>query len=424
MTIRDIRARQILDSRGNPTIEVDVLLSDGTLGRAAVPSGASTGTHEALELRDGGKAFGGKGVGKAVANVRGTIARALRGRDAREQEAIDRLLCELDGTPNKKRLGANAILGVSLAVARAAAASSGKPLYRYLSTRRVGKLPVPLFNILNGGAHADNPLDFQEFLVVPVGARTFAQAVRMGSEVFHSLRQVLRRRKLSTGIGDEGGFAPEISSNEKAATLVVEAIERAGYEPGKEIALALDVAATELQQGGAYVFGKSTGRRYTSHQMAALYRRWCAKYPILSIEDGLGEDDWEGWEELTRSLGREVQLVGDDLFVTNPRRLREGIERGVANAILVKPNQIGTLTETLETIRLARDAGYATILSHRSGETNDSFIADLAVAVDAGQIKSGSPCRGERVAKYNRLLRIEEELGGSARYAGRSPFRR
>lgn len=424
MKIKKVVAREILDSRGNPTVEVDVLLADGSFGRAAAPSGASTGSHEALELRDRGKRFGGKGVRKAVENVHEIIAPKLRGKDARDQRAIDAYLCELDGTPNKRRLGANAILAVSLAVAKAAADASGQPLFRYLGGRQAVTLPVPMMNILNGGAHADNSVDFQEFMILPVGARSFSDALRMGAEVFHSLKAVLRDRGLSTAVGDEGGFAPALQSNEEALRLILEAIERAGYRPGRQIALALDVAANELFDAREveYVFRKSGDARMSAAELTQLYTDWAGRYPIVSIEDGLAEDDWNGWKLLTRELGKKIQLVGDDLFVTHPERLARGIELGVANAILIKPNQIGTLSETLDTIRRAREAGYNTILSHRSGETEDTTIADLAVAVNAGQIKTGSPCRGERTAKYNQLLRIEEALGPRATYAGRRPF--
>jgi enolase len=422
--IQRVVAREILDSRGNPTVEVDCLVRSGAIGRAAVPSGASTGQHEALELRDAGKRYGGKGVRKAVAHVNEVIAAKLRGRDATRQADIDRLLIELDGTPTKRRLGANALLGVSLAVAKAAAAAAGEPLFRYLGGRQAVTLPVPMLNILNGGAHADSSVDLQEFMVVPVGASTFADALRMGTEVFHTLRQVLRERGLGTGVGDEGGFAPNLPSNQAAVELVLEAIERAGYKPGRQIALALDPATSEFHQDGAYLFRKSDGSRRTGAEMVEFWADWVGRYPIVSIEDGLAEDDWAGWQELTRRLGKRVQLVGDDLFVTNPARLRQGIEQRVGNSILIKLNQIGTLTETLETIALAKQAGYTTVISHRSGETEDTTIADLAVATNAGQIKTGSSCRGERTAKYNQLLRIEELLGKRAVYPGRAAFRR
>ena len=418
MKIQKVVAREILDSRGNPTVEVDVVLRNGALGRAAVPSGASTGEHEAVELRDGGKRYKGKGVRKAVANVNTIIGPKLRGRDVRQQETIDRLLLDLDGTPTKKRLGANALLGVSLAVARAAAAAAGEPLYRYLGGAKAVTLPVPMMNILNGGAHADSSVDLQEFMVVPVGATSFAEALRMGTEVFHTLKGVLHDRGLGTAVGDEGGFAPNLPSNRDAVELIMQAIERAGFKPGKQIAIALDPATSELFDNGVYVFKKSDGSRKTAAEMGDFWADWVSRYPIVSIEDGLAEDDWEGWQALTARLGKKVQLVGDDLFVTNARRLGQGIETRVGNSILIKLNQIGTLTETLETIALAREAGYTTVISHRSGETEDSTISDLAVATNAGQIKTGSPCRGERTAKYNQLLRIEEMLGATAKYAG------
>ncbi len=424
MRIQNVTAREILDSRGNPTVEVDVRLRGGALGRAAVPSGASTGEHEALELRDGGKRYKGKGVAKAVENVNRTIGPKLRGRDASKQDAIDRFMIDLDGTPTKRRLGANAILGVSLAVAKAAAAAAGEPLYRYLGGRKAVTLPVPMLNILNGGAHADSSVDLQEFMVVPVGARTFAEGLRMGTEVFHTLKGVLAARGYVTAVGDEGGFAPRLPSNENAIELILEAIEKAGYKAGRQIALALDPAASEFYDDGAYVFRKSDGSRRSGAGMVDFWADWSRKYPIVSIEDGLDEDDWDGWGALTKRLGKRVQLVGDDLFVTNSVRLQRGIDQGVGNSILVKLNQIGTLTETLETIALAKQAGYTTVISHRSGETEDSTIADLAVAVNAGQIETGSPCRGERTAKYNQLLRIEEMLGKRAVYPGKAAFKR
>jgi len=422
--IQKVVGREILDSRGNPTVEVDVYLSGGAWGRAAVPSGASTGEHEALELRDKQKRYGGKGVNKAVDNVNRILAPKLRGRDARQQDAIDRLMIELDSTPSKRRLGANAILGVSLAVAKAAAAAAGEPLFRYLGGRQAQTLPVPMMNILNGGAHADSSVDLQEFMVVPVGARRFADGLRMGAEVFHALRKILAQRGYQTGVGDEGGFAPNLKSNEEAIELIMQAIEAAGYAPGRQVALALDPASSEFYTDGGYVFRKSDGSRRSAGEMVEFYADWAARYPIVSIEDGLAEDDWGGWRALTERLGRQVQLVGDDLFVTNAARLRRGIEAGVGNSILIKLNQIGTLTETLETIALAKQAGYTNVISHRSGETEDSTIADLAVAVNAGQIKTGSPCRGERTAKYNQLLRIEEMLGAKGRYLGRAAFKR
>jgi enolase len=418
-TILDLAAREILDSRGNPTVECDVTLASGATGRAAVPSGASTGEHEAVELRDGDNdRYGGKGVLKAVRNVEETIAPVVQGMDAADQMAVDRALIELDGTPNKGKLGANAILAVSMATARAAADDLGVPLWRYLGHPLSRTLPVPLMNILNGGAHATNTVDFQEFMIVPVGATTFAEALRMGAEVFHSLKKVLVKRKLATGVGDEGGFAPNLADDEEALKVIIEAIEKANYTPGKQIALALDVAASELYQGGDYVFKKSGAKTRSAQGMIELYQKWLTDYPIVSIEDGLGEDDWKGWESLTKSLGDRVQLVGDDLFATNTDRLARGIEGGVANAILIKVNQIGTLTETLEAIELARSAGYLSIISHRSGETEDTFIADLAVGTSAGQIKTGSASRSDRVAKYNQLLRIEEQLDDAAEYPG------
>ncbi len=424
MKIRKVCAREILDSRGNPTVEVDVVLDRDVIGRAAVPSGASTGTHEALELRDGQKRYNGKGVRKAVEHVNRLLAPKLRGRDASRQADIDRLMLDIDGTPNKSRLGANAILGVSLAVAKAAAAAAKMPLFRYLGGPRATTLPVPMMNILNGGVHADSSVDLQEFMVVPVGARTFADGLRMGVETFHALKAVLKEKGYLTSVGDEGGFAPRLQSNQEAVEVILAAIERAGYQPGRQIALALDPAASEFFEDGQYVFRKSDGSRRSSTDMVAFYRDWTERYPIVSIEDGLAEDDWEGWDALTRQIGKKVQLVGDDLFVTNPQRLQRGIDAGIANSILIKLNQIGTLTETLETIERAKKAGYTTVISHRSGETEDATIADLAVAVNAGQIKTGSACRGERTAKYNQLLRIEETLGRRAVYPGRSAFAR
>jgi enolase len=418
-TILDITAREILDSRGNPTVEADVTLASGATGRAAVPSGASTGEHEALELRDGDSSrYLGKGVRKAVENIEETIAPALNGMLATDQMRVDRTLIELDGTPTKSKLGANAILAVSLATARAAAADVGLPLYRYLGGPLARVMPVPLMNILNGGAHATNTVDFQEFMIVPVGAQTFADAVRMGAEVFHSLKKVLVKRKLATGVGDEGGFAPDLKDDEEALRVIIEAIEGAGYAPGTQVALALDVAASELSTNGSYTFKKSGAGKRTAEGMIELYTEWLERYPIVSIEDGLAEDDWSGWEALTRALGDRCQLVGDDLFVTSTDRLAQGIENGVANAILIKVNQIGTLTETLEAIEMARAAGYLSVISHRSGETEDTFIADLAVGTGAGQIKTGSASRTDRVAKYNQLLRIEEQVGGMAEFPG------
>jgi enolase len=418
-TIQALEAREILDSRGNPTVECDVLLASGELGSAAVPSGASTGEHEALELRDGDAArYGGKGVRKAVRNIEEQIQPAILGMPATEQVEIDRVMLELDGTPNKSKLGANAMLAVSLAVSRAAAQSTGLPLYRYLGGPMARTMPVPMMNILNGGAHADNTVDFQEYMIVPVGAETFADALRMGTEVFHSLKKVLTGRKLATSVGDEGGFAPNLADDEEALKVIIEAIESANYAPGKEIAIALDVAASELYRDGSYTFKKSGAGSVDARALVDLYGSWLEEYPIVSIEDGLAEDDWDGWAHLTEKLGDRVQLVGDDLFVTNTERLARGIESGVANAILVKVNQIGTLTETLEAIEMARAAGYLSVISHRSGETEDTFIADLAVATGVGQIKTGSASRSDRVAKYNQLLRIEAELGDAAEFPG------
>jgi len=416
-TIVDIAAREILDSRGNPTIEADVTLSSGAIGRAAVPSGASTGEHEALEMRDGdADRYGGKGVQLAVESVEERIAPALTGMLADDQMSIDRAMIALDGTPNKGKLGANAILSVSMATARAAAMDAGMPLYRYLGGPMARVLPVPMMNILNGGAHATNTVDFQEYMIVPVGADTFAEALRMGAEVFHALKKVLVKRKLSTGVGDEGGFAPDLASDEDALKVVVEAIEAAGYAPGTEVAIALDPAASELYKGKTYTFKKSGAGSFNADGMIELYSRWLDVYPIVSIEDGLAEDDCAGWAKLTAALGDRVQLVGDDIFVTNTERLARGISEDVGNAILIKLNQIGTVTETLEAIELARANGYQSVISHRSGETEDTFIADLAVAINAGQIKTGSASRTDRVAKYNQLLRIEELLGDSAEF--------
>jgi enolase len=422
-TIDRIHARQVLDSRGNPTVEVEVRLDSGATGRAAVPSGASTGEFEATELRDGGEAWGGKGVSRAVANVNQDIAAALVGARAAEQGAIDRTLIDLDGTPTKSRLGANAILGVSLAVARAAAEEAGEPLYRFLGGADATTLPVPMLNVLNGGAHADNAVDFQEFMVVPAGAASFAEALRAGAEVFHALRKTLTERGLGTTVGDEGGFAPDLDSNEAALEVLLEGVEAAGYAAGEDVFIALDPATSELFSDGTYVL-QHEGRSLSAAELADYWAGICDRYPVVSLEDGMGEDDWEGWTTLTERLGDRVQLVGDDLFVTNPERLRRGIDGRVANSILVKLNQIGTLTETLETIAVARDAGYTTVISHRSGETEDTTIADLAVATGAGQIKTGAPSRSDRVAKYNQLLRIEEELGERARYPGIDAFAR
>ena len=417
--IIDIHAREILDSRGNPTVEADVFLDDGIMGRAAVPSGASTGEHEAIELRDGeSDRYGGKGVRHAVRNIEESIKPALQGCEITDQLGIDTAMLELDGTPNKSKLGANALLAVSMASARAAAQSIGLPLYRYLGGPLSRVMPVPMMNILNGGAHAANTVDFQEFMIVPVGAETFGDAVRMGAEVFHSLKKVLGKRKLGTGVGDEGGFAPDLRDDEEALNIIIEAIQGAGYTPGKQIALALDVAASELYQDGSYVFKKSGAGKKDAEGMIELYRGWLDEYPIVSIEDGLAEDDWEGWAKLTSAIGERCQLVGDDIFVTNTERLARGIENGVANAILIKVTQIGTLSETLEAIEMARAAGYLSVISHRSGETEDTFIADLAVGTGVGQIKTGSASRTDRVAKYNQLLRIEEQLGSAAEFPG------
>jgi enolase len=420
--INKILAREILDSRGNPTVEVDVTLEDGSMGRAAVPSGASTGAHEAHELRDGGKRYLGKGVRKAVDAVNGEIAKALHGADAADQRGIDDKLCALDGTPNKKRLGANAILGVSLAVAKAAAAAKGQPLYRCLGGTEANLLPVPMMNILNGGAHADNPIDFQEFMVMPVGAKSFSEALQMGAEIFHALKKALKDAGHNTNVGDEGGFAPNLASTREALDFVVAAIKAAGYRPGEDVFIALDVAATELYRDGKYHL-EGEGRSVDAAGMVELYTELVSNYPIVSIEDGMSEDDWDGWKALTDAIGDKCQLVGDDLFVTNVVRLKDGIDRGVGNAILVKVNQIGSLSETLDAVKMAQDAGYAAVMSHRSGETEDATIADLAVATNCGQIKTGSLARSDRVAKYNQLLRIEEELGQAARYAGRSVLR-
>ena len=421
--ISTIVGREILDSRGNPTVEVDVVLTDGHHGRAAVPSGASTGAHEAHELRDGGSRYGGKGVKKAVEAVNGEIRKALTGFDAGDQRGLDQRLRDLDGTENKKRLGANAILGVSLAAAKAEALSQGLPLYRYVGGPDATLLPVPMMNIINGGVHADNPIDFQEFMIVPVGASSIAEAVRMGAEVFHALRHALKGAGHTTAVGDEGGFAPHLASTREALDFVMRAIAAAGYTPGEDIYLALDVAATELFGEDRY-FLKGEKRSLTSDQLTAYYAELVGAYPIFSIEDGMSEDDWEGWSVLTKTLGDRCQLVGDDLFVTNVARLKQGIDQGIANAILVKVNQIGTLSETLDAVHMAQKAGYAAVMSHRSGETEDATIADLAVATNCGQIKTGSLARSDRVAKYNQLIRIEEELGGTARYAGRSVLKR
>jgi enolase len=421
--IATVVGREILDSRGNPTVEVDVVLENGALGRAAVPSGASTGAHEAHELRDGGKRYGGKGVRRAVEAVNGEIRKTLTGADASDQRAIDQSLRNLDGTENKKRLGANAILGASLAAAKAAARNRNEPLYRYLGGAQATLLPVPMMNILNGGAHADNPIDFQEFMIAPVGAPNFAEALRMGAEIFHALKSALKAAGHTTAVGDEGGFAPNLASTREALDFVMAAIGAAGFKPAADIYISLDVAATELYRGGRYEL-KGEGRTLNAAELVATYADLCAAYPIYSIEDGMAEDDWEGWGALTHALGDRVQLVGDDLFVTNVARLKQGVDHGIANAILVKVNQIGTLSETLDAVRMAQDAGYAAVMSHRSGETEDATIADLAVATNCGQIKTGSLARSDRVAKYNQLLRIEEELGPAARYAGRSVLTR
>ncbi|MGD0626673.1 MAG: phosphopyruvate hydratase [Thermodesulfobacteriota bacterium] len=421
-----IMGREILDSRGNPTVEADVWLEDGSMGRAAVPSGASTGEHEAVELRDGEKSrYLGKGTQKAVGHIKKEIASAIQGMEATDQKGIDRKMIDLDGTPNKGKLGANAILGVSMAVARAAALSQRKPLYRYLGGASVSLLPVPMMNILNGGAHADNSVDLQEFMIAPYGATKFAEALRMGAEVFHTLKSVLKKKGYSTAVGDEGGFAPNLKSNEEALEVILEAIGQAGYRAGKDIGLALDPAGSEFYDQGKvkYVFKKSDRSEKSPEQMVEFWSKWAKQYPIVSLEDGMAEDDWKGWKLLTNTLGKNIQLVGDDLFVTNAERLSRGIRDGVANSILIKVNQIGTLTETLEAMRMAAGAGYTCVVSHRSGETEDTFIADLVVATGAGQIKTGSASRTDRIAKYNQLLRIEEELGTSAKFAGRKAFK-
>jgi enolase len=420
--IIDIVAREILDSRGNPTVEVDVKLADGSIGRAAVPSGASTGAHEAHELRDGGSRFGGKGVKSAVAAVNGEIFDAISGMEAEEQLRIDALMCTLDGTPNKSRLGANAILGVSLALAKAAASASGLPLYRYLGGPLAHVLPVPMMNIINGGAHADNPIDFQEFMIMPVGAPSFGEGLRTGAEIFHALKKALKDAGHNTNVGDEGGFAPNLKSADEALAFVMRAIANAGYKAGEQVVLALDCASTEFFKNGKYAL-EGEGKTLDAAGMTRLYEDLCKRYPIVSIEDGMAEDDWAGWEHLTKALGARVQLVGDDLFVTNTERLKEGIGRRIANAILVKVNQIGTLTQTLDAVETAHRAAYKAVMSHRSGETEDATIADLAVATNCGQIKTGSLSRSDRIAKYNQLLRIEEELGDQAVYAGRSILR-
>jgi enolase len=421
-TIKSIKGRQILDSRGNPTVEVDVVLEDGTVGCAAVPSGASTGSHEAVELRDGDPTkYQGKGVLKAVNNIQKIIAPAIVGMSALQQEAIDRRMIELDGTPNKAKLGANAILGVSLAVAHAAANSQGTPLYRYLGGKEAHLLPVPLMNILNGGKHAEDSVDLQEFMVVPAGARSFAHALQIGSEIYHSLKKVLKKNGANTSVGDEGGFAPRLATNREAVEVLLVAIEAAGYKPGKQCFIALDPAATEFYKNGKYVLAKE-GVSFISAEMVNYYGKLVADYPIISIEDGMAEDDWDGWKLLNKKVGGKIQLVGDDLYTTNRERLSRGIKERASNSILIKPNQIGTLSETLEVMNMAKQAGWTSVVSHRSGETEDITISDLAVALNTGQIKAGAPCRSERVAKYNRLLRIEEELGKKAKYAGREAF--
>ena len=423
--IVDVKGREILDSRGNPTVEADVLLADGSFGRAAVPSGASTGEKEAVEMRDGDKnRYGGKGVAKAVRNVNAAIRQAVTGLDASNQRAVDAAMIDLDATPNKAKLGANAILAVSMAVTRAAANAHGLPLYRYLGGSNACLLPVPCMNVLNGGKHADNTVDFQEFMIAPHNAPSFAEAIRMGMETFHALKQVLRGKGYSTAVGDEGGFAPDLKSNDEAVELILEAIAKAGYKPGEDIAICLDPAASEMWDDGKYVLFKSTKKAITSQQLVAIWESWANQYPIILLEDGMGENDWEGWKDLTSTLGSRIELVGDDIFCTNPRILREGIEKGIANAILIKLNQIGSVTETLDTIELATRNNYRCFVSHRSGETEDTFISDLTVATGAGHIKTGSGCRSERVAKFNQFLRIEEQLGTQARFAGRSAFGR
>jgi enolase len=423
-TIVRITGREILDSRGNPTVEADVHLADGAMGRAAVPSGASTGEHEAVELRDGVTSrYLGKGTQSAVSHVNGEIAQALHGKDATRQAEIDRLMIELDGTPNKGRLGANAILAVSMAAARAAAASQHTPLYRYLGGAGARLLPVPMMNVLNGGVHADNTVDFQEFMIMPVGAENFAHALRMAAETFHTLKKVLKERGYNTSVGDEGGFAPSLKSNEEAVEVLLEAIEKAGYSAGHDIAISLDPASSEMYQDGKYVFFKSDKSKKSSEDMVKLYADWVRQYPIVNLEDGLAQDDWEGWAILTKELGSKIQIVGDDIFVTNTERLARGIEEGVANSILIKLNQIGTVTETIRCIELARRHGYTSVVSHRSGETEDAFIADFTVGLGTGQIKTGSASRSDRIAKYNQLLRIEEELGSAAEFLGRAALK-
>ena len=425
-TLQTIHGREILDSRGNPTVEVDVTLADGSTGRAAVPSGASTGIREAIELRDGDKGrYGGKGVLKAVENVNTAIADALKGMDGSDQAAVDNKMLELDGTDNKSKLGANAILGVSMAVARAVAAAKGQPLYQYLGGADAHLLPAPCFNIINGGAHADNSVDFQEFMIVPVGAPTFREAMRMGAEVYHALKSILKQKGYNSNVGDEGGFAPNLKANIEAIEVILAGIEKAGYKAGDEVAIALDPATSELyQDDGSYLFYKSDNSKKSSAEMIELWESWINQFPIVSIEDGLGEQDWSGWQQMTQKLGGRIQLVGDDAFVTNPAIIKKAIADGVGNSTLVKVNQIGSVTETLQAINDSRSAGYTYMISHRSGETPDDFIADLSVATASGQIKTGAPCRGERLAKYNQLLRIEEELGSKAKYAGKTAFSR
>ncbi len=418
--ITAVTGREILDSRGNPTVEVDVHLANGCAGRAAVPSGASTGKREAMELRDKNpKRYGGKSVQKAVKNINNIIAPSLIGLDAIDQLGIDSLMLELDGTENKKKLGANAILGVSIAVDKAAADHSDMPLYRYLGGTSANLLPLPMMNVLNGGSHADNNVDFQEFMIMPAGAKTFSEALRIGVETFHSLKNVLKKKGLSTSVGDEGGFAPDLKSNEEAVELLLEGVTKAGFKPGKDILIALDPATSEIYEKGKY---KVEGKAISTEKMIQLWESWIRQYPIISIEDGLAETDWKGWKQMTDELGDKIQIVGDDLFVTNPKILKEGIDKGVANSLLVKVNQIGTISETIEAVQMAHKAGYTTVISHRSGETEDSTIADLAVAMNSGQIKTGSLCRSDRIAKYNQLLRIEEELGSSARFLGKKSF--
>jgi enolase len=423
--IVDVKGREILDSRGNPTVEADVVLADGSCGRAAVPSGASTGEKEAVELRDGDKSrYGGKGVTKAAGNINAKIRKAVTGLDASDQRALDAAMIELDGTPNKAKLGANAILAVSMAAARAAAGAHRLPLYRYLGGANAGLLPVPCMNVLNGGKHADNTVDFQEFMIAPHNAPSFAEAIRRGMETFHALKQVLRGKSYSTAVGDEGGFAPDLKSNDEAVELILEAIVKAGYKPAEDISICLDPAASEMWDDGKYVLFKSTKKAIASDELIQIWESWVNQYPIILIEDGMGENDWEGWKNLTTTLGSRIELVGDDVFCTNPKILKEGIEKGIANAVLIKLNQIGSVTETLDTIELATRNNYRSFVSHRSGETEDTFISDLTVATGAGHIKTGSGCRSERVAKFNQFLRIEEELGAQARFAGRSAFGR